>query len=190
MCIRDRSTYHKIRQQQQGKISCERQNTLKTTLVVDCLTILPLPLLRGDCMIRFVLSRSCSTTLIALALTGRTTQAFLPTAFRSSFRPLRMSSTDVAKRVLVPIADGSEEIETTCITDTLTRFGADVVVASVMPGQLVCKMSRGIKVRSSGMLTNKNCSCFRKSIHSLCFMVSVFCYHRSWRTCPLMMPPN
>ena len=55
----------------------------------------------------------------------------------------------MAKRVLVPIAEGSEEIETTCITDTLTRFGADVIVASVMSeGQLVCKMSRGIKVRA------------------------------------------
>jgi 4-methyl-5(b-hydroxyethyl)-thiazole monophosphate biosynthesis len=52
-----------------------------------------------------------------------------------------------AKRVLVPIADDSEEIETTCITDTLTRFGAEVVVASVKPGgELLCKMSRGIKV--------------------------------------------
>ena len=51
------------------------------------------------------------------------------------------------KRVLVPIADDSEEIETTCITDTLTRFGAEVVVASVKAnGDLLCKMSRGIKV--------------------------------------------
>lgn len=143
-------------------------------------------------MIRFVLSRRCSSTVITLVLAGRTTQAFLPTTFGLEFshRALRMSSADVAKRVLVPIADGSEEIETTCITDTLTRFGADVVVASVMPGQLICKMSRGIKVRSSDMLTNRNCSCFWVSIHSLCFMVSVFCYHRSWRTCPLMMPPN
>jgi len=50
-------------------------------------------------------------------------------------------------RVLVPIADDSEEIETTCITDTLTRFGAEVVVASVKPGgELVCKMSRGVKM--------------------------------------------
>ena len=58
---------------------------------------------------------------------------------------LRMSSSD-AKRVLVPIADDSEEIETACITDTLTRFGASVTVASVKPdGELVCKMSRGIK---------------------------------------------
>lgn len=52
------------------------------------------------------------------------------------------------KRVLVPICDGSEEIETTCITDTLTRFGAEVVIASVKSdGELKCKMSRGIQVR-------------------------------------------
>ena len=59
-----------------------------------------------------------------------------------------MSSTSpnvVTKRVLVPIGDGSEEIETTCITDTLTRFGAKVTVASVM-SSLICTMSRGIKV--------------------------------------------
>jgi len=59
-----------------------------------------------------------------------------------------MSATDSAnsKRVLVPIANGSEEIETTCITDTLTRFGASVTVASAnADGSLVCTMSRGIK---------------------------------------------
>eukprot|EP00559_Dactyliosolen_fragilissimus_P008024 CAMPEP_0184869678 /NCGR_PEP_ID=MMETSP0580-20130426/34931_1 /TAXON_ID=1118495 /ORGANISM="Dactyliosolen fragilissimus" /LENGTH=193 /DNA_ID=CAMNT_0027371313 /DNA_START=284 /DNA_END=865 /DNA_ORIENTATION=- len=59
-----------------------------------------------------------------------------------------MSSSDSStkKRVLVPIGESSEEIETACITDTLTRFGAEVVVASVKSdGDLVCKMSRGIK---------------------------------------------
>lgn len=65
----------------------------------------------------------------------------------TTLRALTSSALRMSKRVLVPIADGSEEIETTCITDTLTRFGADVTTASVMPdGQLVCKMSRGIKV--------------------------------------------
>mmetsp|Transcript_224 Transcript_224/g.540 ORF Transcript_224/g.540 Transcript_224/m.540 type:complete len:250 (-) Transcript_224:153-902(-) len=63
---------------------------------------------------------------------------------------LQMSSTadssESKKRVLVPIGDGSEEIETTCLTDTLTRFGAHVVVASVMESGLLCTMSRGIKV--------------------------------------------
>mmetsp|Transcript_7234 Transcript_7234/g.14842 ORF Transcript_7234/g.14842 Transcript_7234/m.14842 type:complete len:245 (+) Transcript_7234:46-780(+) len=69
-----------------------------------------------------------------------------PATFSST--GLRMSSTsETKKRVLVPIADDSEEIETTCITDVLTRFGAEVVVASVKTGgELVCKMSRGIKV--------------------------------------------
>lgn len=56
------------------------------------------------------------------------------------------SAGETKKKVLVPIADGSEEIETTCVTDTLTRFGAAVTVASVMPNQLVCTMSRGIKI--------------------------------------------
>eukprot|EP00970_Alexandrium_tamarense_P004967 scaffold808_cov196-Alexandrium_tamarense.AAC.104 len=57
------------------------------------------------------------------------------------------TSLNMSKRVLVPIADDSEEIETTCITDTLVRFGAEVVVASVKPGgELVCKMSRGVKM--------------------------------------------
>lgn len=58
-------------------------------------------------------------------------------------------SSDVStkKRVLVPIGDGSEEIEVTCITDTLTRFGADVTIASVKPdGDLICTMSRGVKI--------------------------------------------
>ena len=49
------------------------------------------------------------------------------------------------KSVLVPIADGSEEIETACIQDTLVRAGASVTVASV-EGHLQCTMSRGLKI--------------------------------------------
>ena len=37
------------------------------------------------------------------------------------------------KKVLVPVADGSEDIEMACITDVLVRAGATVTVASVMP---------------------------------------------------------
>eukprot|EP00593_Proboscia_inermis_P002742 CAMPEP_0171295908 /NCGR_PEP_ID=MMETSP0816-20121228/4561_1 /TAXON_ID=420281 /ORGANISM="Proboscia inermis, Strain CCAP1064/1" /LENGTH=63 /DNA_ID=CAMNT_0011768947 /DNA_START=231 /DNA_END=419 /DNA_ORIENTATION=+ len=54
---------------------------------------------------------------------------------------------ETKKKILVPIADGSEEIETTCIQDTLVRFGGDVILASVNgSGNLICEMSRGIKV--------------------------------------------
>eukprot|EP00966_Prymnesium_polylepis_P272905 6304791-Prymnesium_polylepis.1 len=50
-------------------------------------------------------------------------------------------------RVLVPVATGSEEIETACITDTLVRAGASVTVASVMAGDsLEITMSRGLKI--------------------------------------------
>lgn len=37
------------------------------------------------------------------------------------------------KTALVPIADGSEDIETVCIIDVLRRAGVEVTVASVMP---------------------------------------------------------
>ncbi|KAA8499178.1 Protein DJ-1-like B [Porphyridium purpureum] len=55
------------------------------------------------------------------------------------------------KRVLVPIANGSEEIETACITDTLVRAGADVTVASVELIR-VCTMSRGLKIDADAMI--------------------------------------
>mmetsp|Transcript_17278 Transcript_17278/g.32714 ORF Transcript_17278/g.32714 Transcript_17278/m.32714 type:complete len:263 (-) Transcript_17278:408-1196(-) len=66
---------------------------------------------------------------------------------------LSTSTDSNKKRVLVPIAEGSEEIETSSITDVLTRFGAHVVVASVMP-DLVCKMSRGLKICADVSIEN------------------------------------
>jgi 4-methyl-5(b-hydroxyethyl)-thiazole monophosphate biosynthesis len=50
----------------------------------------------------------------------------------------------MAKKVLVPIANGSEEIEAVCIIDTLRRAGAEVTVASVDGLQLTA--SRGVKI--------------------------------------------
>lgn len=46
--------------------------------------------------------------------------------------------------VLVPVADGTEEIEAVCIIDVLRRAGAEVVVASV--GDLQITASRGVKI--------------------------------------------
>ncbi len=50
----------------------------------------------------------------------------------------------MAKKVLVPIADGSEEIEAVCIIDTLRRGGAELTVASVSKLQVTA--SRGVKI--------------------------------------------
>eukprot|EP00854_Cymbomonas_tetramitiformis_P004634 gene4634-5675_t len=57
------------------------------------------------------------------------------------------------KRVLVPIADGSEEIEAVTVIDVLRRAGAEVIVASVeftdvtqAESRLECVMSRGVKL--------------------------------------------
>jgi protein deglycase len=49
------------------------------------------------------------------------------------------------KSVLVPVANGSEEIETVGIVDTLRRAGASVTVASV-EGDLQVTCSRGVRL--------------------------------------------
>ncbi|MDJ0781189.1 MAG: DJ-1/PfpI family protein [Desulfosarcinaceae bacterium] len=50
----------------------------------------------------------------------------------------------MTKRVLVPIADGTEEMEAVIIIDVLRRAGADVTVASVGKPQVTA--SRGVKL--------------------------------------------
>ena len=50
----------------------------------------------------------------------------------------------MAKKVLVPIAEGTEEIEAVCMIDVLRRAGAQVVVASVGDIEVTC--SRGVKI--------------------------------------------
>jgi 4-methyl-5(b-hydroxyethyl)-thiazole monophosphate biosynthesis len=50
----------------------------------------------------------------------------------------------MTKTVLVPIANGTEEIEAVCIIDTLRRAGVEVTVASVDELQVVA--SRGVKL--------------------------------------------
>ena len=54
------------------------------------------------------------------------------------------------KTVLVPIADGTEEIEAVCIVDVLRRAGADVTVASV--DGLEITASRGVRILADKMI--------------------------------------
>ena len=78
----------------------------------------------------------------------RGTRALTRTVLRAA-----ASTGATPKRVLVPIADGSEEIETSCITDTLVRAGAEVTVASV-EATTTCTMSRGLKIVADALVTD------------------------------------
>jgi protein deglycase len=57
----------------------------------------------------------------------------------------------MAKQVLVPIADGTEEIEAVCIIDVLRRAGAEVTVASVSNLQITA--SRGVKIVADKLIS-------------------------------------
>ncbi|WP_237067767.1 DJ-1 family glyoxalase III [Microbulbifer guangxiensis] len=54
-------------------------------------------------------------------------------------------------RVLVPVADGSEEIEMVTIVDVLRRAGAEVTLASVMP-DLMVKASRDVCLKADASI--------------------------------------
>ncbi|PQP35028.1 DJ-1 family protein [Desulfobacteraceae bacterium SEEP-SAG9] len=58
----------------------------------------------------------------------------------------------MTKKVLVPIADGTEEIEAVCIIDVLRRAGADVTVASVNSLQVTA--SRGVKLVADKLISD------------------------------------
>ena len=58
----------------------------------------------------------------------------------------------MSKKVLVPIADGTEEIEAVCIIDVLRRAGASVTVASV--DELQVTASRGVKLVADRLIAD------------------------------------
>ena len=55
------------------------------------------------------------------------------------------------RKVLVPIADGTEEIEAVTIIDVLRRAGADVTVAAVQ-NDLRITASRGVKIEADALI--------------------------------------
>ena len=50
----------------------------------------------------------------------------------------------MAKQVLIPIADGTEEIEAVCLIDVLRRAGAEVTVAGI--DRLNVTAARGVRI--------------------------------------------
>lgn len=76
----------------------------------------------------------------------RTSPRIVSPVFSSSSFSSDVSS-EKKKLVLVAIADGSEEIETSCISDTLVRAGAAVTIASAnADGSTTVTMSRGLRI--------------------------------------------
>lgn len=58
----------------------------------------------------------------------------------------------MVNKVLIPIADDSEEIEAVCLIDTLRRAGLDVTVASV--DKLQVTASRGVKIVADALIAD------------------------------------
>lgn len=58
----------------------------------------------------------------------------------------------MSKKVLVPIANGSEEIEAVCIIDVLRRAGAEVTVASV--AAMGVTASRGLRITADALIAD------------------------------------
>jgi len=58
----------------------------------------------------------------------------------------------MAKKVLVAIADGTEELEAVTIIDVLRRAGAQVVVASVGKLEIVC--SRAVRLTADALISD------------------------------------
>lgn len=56
------------------------------------------------------------------------------------------------KTVLIPIADGTEEIEAIAVVDTLRRAGAEVTIATV--GNLQIAASRGVKLVADKLIAD------------------------------------
>ena len=69
----------------------------------------------------------------------------------------RVSGSDSKPRALVPIADGSEEIEAVTIIDTLVRGGVEVTVASASP-TLNIRASRGVRLEADCRISSDECT--------------------------------
>lgn len=76
------------------------------------------------------IQRQAATPLPATASLTRGLKGS-PPMFASAGGVMETAAVEGAKHVLVPVADGSEEIESVTIIDTLVRAGAVVTVASV-----------------------------------------------------------
>jgi hypothetical protein len=66
---------------------------------------------------------------------------------------VRSAHSSHAINIMVPIADGSEEIETASIVDILVRAGAKVTVASVKEDSLLVTCAHGMKFQADKLIS-------------------------------------
>jgi 4-methyl-5(b-hydroxyethyl)-thiazole monophosphate biosynthesis len=67
-------------------------------------------------------------------------------------KPTDMKGSPMSKKVLVPIADGTEELEAIAVIDVLRRAQADVIVASVDDIQITA--SRGTRIIADKLVSD------------------------------------
>ncbi|CAN6201443.1 unnamed protein product [Urochloa humidicola] len=72
----------------------------------------------------------------------------------ASSSPQAMASAPVPKKVLVPVANGTEPMEAVITIDVLRRAGADVAVASVEPGSATVAAAWGVKLAADALLAD------------------------------------
>ncbi|CAL5053149.1 unnamed protein product [Urochloa decumbens] len=72
----------------------------------------------------------------------------------ASSSPQAMASAPAPKKVLVPVANGTEPMEAVITVDVLRRAGADVSVASVEPGSATVAAAWGVKLAADTLLAD------------------------------------
>jgi len=93
--------------------------------------------------------RRSSSFVVGVVVGGEKRETRLRAASMSSGSA---TGTTRKKTALVPIANGSEEMEAIIIADVLRRAGVEVTVASC-EDDLVCDMSRNVRVRADCSIT-------------------------------------
>uniref|UniRef100_A0A7S1I2L4 DJ-1/PfpI domain-containing protein n=1 Tax=Eutreptiella gymnastica TaxID=73025 RepID=A0A7S1I2L4_9EUGL len=110
--------------------------------------LLPLSSLLGLLLWRQQSHRERPASMSSLASLGPS----IHTSYWSDAGHMAMATTTGQPiKALCPVADGSEDIEFTTITDVLYRAGVQIVVASVMPSKQVT-LARGIKVTADVLM--------------------------------------
>ncbi|RLM55415.1 hypothetical protein C2845_PM10G13250 [Panicum miliaceum] len=100
------------------------------------------------------LVRRLQTLTRALASSSPQAMASPPAPKKASSTLSSLSTSFAPRRVLVPIANGTELMEAVITIDVLRRAGADVAVASVEPGSATVAAAWGVKLAADALLAD------------------------------------